>query len=105
MLFQLGYFYFHLSNFYASCRCRLKGTQSRPDKNRNGDEGLSFYYPRLLCCLDRMLAVIIQRTGLQFIQWRRSRNLIKERDPFVHGRMELPKTSPQAIELNPSPFQ
>ena len=29
-------------------RRRLKGIHSRPDTNRTGAEGLSFYYPRLL---------------------------------------------------------
>ena len=38
-------------------RC-LKGIHSRPDTNRTGAEGLSFYYPRLLHCLDQMLAVM-----------------------------------------------
>ena len=33
-------------------RRRLKGIHSRPDTNRTGAEGLSFYYPRLLHCLD-----------------------------------------------------
>ena len=40
-------------------RCRLKGIHSRPDTNRTGAEGLSFYYPRLLHCLDQMLAVML----------------------------------------------
>ena len=39
-------------------RRRLKGIHSRPDTNRTGTEGLSFYYPRLLHCLDQMLAVM-----------------------------------------------
>ena len=39
-------------------RRRLKGIHSRPDTNRPGAEGLSFYYPRLLHCLDQMLAVM-----------------------------------------------
>ena len=39
-------------------RRRLKGIHSRPDINRTGAEGLSFYYPRLLHCLDQMLAVM-----------------------------------------------
>ena len=39
--------------------CRLKGIHSRPDTNRTGTEGLSFYYPRLLHCLDQMLAVML----------------------------------------------
>ena len=39
-------------------RRRLKGIHSRPDTNRTGAEGLSFYYPRLLHYLDQMLAVM-----------------------------------------------
>ena len=42
----------------ARRRRRLKGIHSRPDTNRTGAEGLSFYYPRLLHCLDQMLAVM-----------------------------------------------
>ena len=41
----------------TDCR-RVKGIHSRPDTNRTGAEGLSFYYPRLLHCLDQMLAVM-----------------------------------------------
>ena len=37
--------------------------------------------------------------GLRCAQRRRTRNLVKE---FVHGRMESPNTSLQAIEFNPS---
>ena len=40
--------------------------------------------------------------GLRFVQRRRTRNSVKQRDPFVHGRMESPNTSPQSNELNPS---
>ena len=40
-------------------RHRLKGIHSRPDTNRTGAEGLSFYYPRLLHCLDQMLAAML----------------------------------------------
>ena len=40
-------------------RRRLKGIHSRPDTNRTGAEGLSSYYPRLLYCLDQMLAVML----------------------------------------------
>ena len=40
-------------------RHRLKGIHSRPNTNRTGAEGLSFYYPRLLYCLDQMLAVML----------------------------------------------
>ena len=39
-------------------RRRLKGIHSRSDTNRTGNEALSFYYPRLLHCLDQMLAVM-----------------------------------------------
>ena len=39
-------------------RRRLKGIHSRSDTNRTGAEGLSFYYPRQLHCLDQMLAVM-----------------------------------------------
>ena len=43
----------------GSCRCRLKGIHSRSDTNRTGAEGLSFYYPRLLYCLNQMLPVVL----------------------------------------------
>ena len=36
-----------------------KGIHSRSNTNRTGDEGLSFYYPRLLYCLNQMLAVML----------------------------------------------
>ena len=39
--------------------CRLKGIHSRSDTNRTGAKGLSFYYPRLLHCLNQMLAVVL----------------------------------------------
>ena len=39
-------------------RHHLKGIHSRPDTNKTGTKGLSFYYPRLLHCLDQMLAVM-----------------------------------------------
>ena len=38
---------------------RLKGIHSRSDTNRTGTEGLTFYYPRLLHCLNQMLAVVL----------------------------------------------
>ena len=40
-------------------RRRLKRIQFRSDTNRTGAEGLSFYYPRMLHCLDQMLAVVL----------------------------------------------
>ena len=36
-----------------------RGIHCRPDTNRTGAEGLSFYYSRLLCCLNQMLAVML----------------------------------------------
>ena len=48
-----------MANYLVSFnRRRLKGIHSRSDTNRTGAEGLSFYYPRLLYCLDQMLAVM-----------------------------------------------
>ena len=40
-------------------RHHLKDIHSRSDTNRTGAEGLSFYYPRLLHCLNQMLAVVL----------------------------------------------
>ena len=39
--------------------CRLKDVNINSDTNRAGAEGLSFYYPRLLYCLNQMLAVVL----------------------------------------------
>ena len=44
--------------FQRSCH-HLKGIHSRSDTSRTGAEGLSFYYPRLLHCLNQMLAVVL----------------------------------------------
>ena len=89
-------------------RHRLKGIHSRSDTSRTGAEGLSFYYPRLLHCLNQMLAVVLlsqhrvsssktarPRTpcsarcighalvhGLRFAKRRPTRNSVKERDPI-----------------------
>ena len=49
---------FILTSRSSSSSSSLKGIHSRPDTNRTGAEGLSFYYPRLLHCLDQMLAVM-----------------------------------------------
>ena len=38
--------------------CRLKGIHYRSETNRTGAEGLFFYYPRLLNCLNQMLVVM-----------------------------------------------
>ena len=40
-------------------RCRLKGIHFRSDTNRTGAEDLSFYYSRLLYCLNQILAVML----------------------------------------------
>ena len=40
-------------------RHRLKNIHSRSDTSRTGAEGLSFCYPRLLHCLNQMLAVVL----------------------------------------------
>ena len=49
--------------FHAECltmaRRHLKGIHSRSDTNKTGARGLSFYYPRLLYCLNQMLAVML----------------------------------------------
>ena len=45
---------------YLETPCHhLKGIHSRSDTNRICAEGLSFYYPRLLHCLNQMLAVVL----------------------------------------------
>ena len=38
-----------------------KDIHSRPDTNRTGAEGLSFYYHRLLHCLNQILAMVLLR--------------------------------------------
>ena len=43
----------------ARRRHRLNGVHSGSDTNRTGAEGLCFYYPRLLYCLNQMLAVVL----------------------------------------------
>ena len=37
----------------------MKGIHTRSNTNRTGAEGLSFYYPRMLHCLNQMLAVML----------------------------------------------
>ena len=108
-------------------RRRLKGIHSRPDTNRTGAEGLSFYYPRLLHCRDQMLALMslsqhrvsssetvrprapcgARCIGHAVSTWsavcsEAPHSQFGEGARFVHGRMESPNTSPQAVELNPS---
>ena len=41
------------------------------------------------------------KSGLHFVQWRRTRNPVKEQHHNVYRRMELPNTSLQAIDLYP----
>ena len=56
-------YFFHAFRFekrgISYCRRRLKGIHFRSGTNRTGAEGLSFYYPRLLYCLNQMLAVML----------------------------------------------
>ena len=59
LLEKFNYVFEQLERSRRRRRHRLKGIHSRPDTNRTGAEGLSFYYPRLLHCLDQMLAVIL----------------------------------------------
>ena len=46
-------------NYRRRRRHHLKGIHSRSDTSRTGAEGLSFYYPRLLHCLNQMLAMVL----------------------------------------------
>ena len=116
------------SDVYRS-RHRLKGIHSRSDTSRTGAEGLSFYYPRLQYCLNQMLAVVLlsqhrvsssktvrpcasygaRCIGHAVSTWSavcseapHSQFGEANETPFVHGQMESPNTSPQAVELNPS---
>ena len=63
-------------------RHRLKGIHSRSDTSRTGAGGLSFYYPRLLHCLNQMLAVVI-----------------KPASSFVIQNLQTPVSSPAYIAL------
>ena len=61
LLFYQLYCIFHKIyrvNFYRRHR-RLKSIHFRSDTSKTGAEGLSFYYPRLLHCLDQMLAMVL----------------------------------------------
>ena len=109
-----------------------KSIHSRSDTNGTGVEDLSFYYPRLLNCSDQMLAVMLlsqhwvlssntvihcatcgaQCMGHVIRTWsavclEAPHYAIRGRSetPFVHGRVESPNTSPQAVELNPNSSQ
>ena len=52
--------YIDIANLHLFYRRRrhLEGDPLQSDTNRTGAESLSFYYPRLLYCLDQMLAVM-----------------------------------------------
>ena len=45
--------------YWLRRRPRLKSIPFRSDTSRTGAKGLSFYYPRLLCCVNQMLAVVL----------------------------------------------
>ena len=48
-----------MSEFFRRRRHRLKGIYFRSGTSRTGADGLSFYYPRQLHCLNQMLAVLL----------------------------------------------
>ena len=103
-----GHYFFLFKTFFQSGRCRLKRYPLQVRHKQDWPEGLSFYYSRLLYCLDQMLAVMLLsqhqvlssktvrprapgsarcighavRTCLQFVQRRHIRNSVKERDPI-----------------------
>ena len=54
---DVGHSFYNLKLIYR--RRRLKGIHYRSDTNRTAAESLSFYYPRLLHCLNQMLAVVL----------------------------------------------
>ena len=58
--------------------------------------------PRNPCHAQCRLWDTLLRCGVRFLQWRRTRNSVKERDPFAHGQMESSNTSLQEVELIPS---
>ena len=120
---------FIYAHYIYSRHRRLKGIHFRSDTKRTGAEGLSFYYFRLLNCLDQMLA------AMSLSQHRvSSSKTVRPRAPcgarcighavstwsavcskaphsqfgegarphLCNGRMESPNTSSQAVELNPS---
>ena len=92
-----------------------RATNFSSDTNRTAPKGLSFCYPRLLYCPDQMLAgtwlsqhrvssskpsdlvlhVVrdvwgtLLELGLQFVQRRRTRNSLKERDPICAWTNEI----------------
>ena len=43
----------------SSSSSSFEGIHSRSDSSRTGAKGLSLYYPRLLHCLNQMLAVVL----------------------------------------------
>ena len=117
-----------------TCSCRLSSYgrvsmfQVKHNK-RMGIEGLFFYHPNLLCCLDQTLAAIelsqylilqsktvrpiIPRgawyVGHVKIMWSAVCSLAphlhfywRSKTPFVHGRTKTPNASTQAIEFDSS---
>ena len=120
--------YSYTLTVHKNCFIKVKAINSGSNTN-TGDKGLSLYYPRLLHCLDQMLAATVLsqhwvsssrtirpptpyhaqcrlmgtllRRGLQFFQWHCTRNLVKKRDSIVLGKMKPPNTSLQVIDLNP----
>ena len=52
-------FVFTFNIFITSSSLSFEGYPLQVDTNRTGTKGLSFYYPRLLYCLNQMLAVVL----------------------------------------------
>ena len=99
----------HLLYVYIVFFVDWKGIYSRSDTNKTGAEGVSFYYPKPLYCPDQMLEVMLLsqnrvpkpsdfglhvvpnvrntllERGLRFVQRRRNRISVKERDPICAG--------------------
>ena len=70
----------------------------RSDAGNDGNKSSSSF--GMLHVIPDIWGTLLGR-GRQFVQWRRTRNSVKERDLIyvVYGRMESPNTSPQAIKL------
>ena len=77
---KLFVYYMHvLKKLFAHCCHRLKGIHSRSDTNRTGAKGLSFYYPRLLYCLNQMLAVMLQGALKKHAEFLRDKSASKKK--------------------------
>ena len=82
---------------------------ARTDAGSDGVEPTSSFVIRshqitnsMSCPMQTVSCAVKVYSSLRLVQWRRSHNPVKEQDPVVHGQMELPSISLQAIYLNPS---